>query len=263
VTLMLLAIDVGNTNTVFALYDGATRLESWRLATVRERTADEYALALVQLMEMAGFDHRLVSQAVASSVVPQANVPLRWMCRDRLKCAIAFVGEEITVPIRVLLDNPKEVGADRLVNAYAAHVHHGGDLIVVDFGTATTFDVVDAKGAYHGGIIAPGVNLSLEALNRAAAKLPRIAVAKPQRVIGTSTVSAMQSGVFWGYVALIEGLVERIRTEFGGPMRTIATGGLAPLFAGATQVLDEIDRDLTMTGLVDLFRAGCARTETG
>lgn len=259
---MLLAIDVGNTNTVFALYEGETRRETWRLASLRERTADEYALAIVQLMEMGGFDHRAVEQAVVSSVVPEANLPLRWMCRDRLRCPVAFVGEELAVPVRVLLANPKEVGADRLVNAYAAHLHHGGDLIVIDFGTATTFDVVDAAGAYHGGIIAPGVNLSLEALNRAAAKLPRIAVAKPQRVIGDSTVSAMQSGVFWGYVALIEGLVARIQAEFGRPMRTIATGGLAPLFAGATQAVDRIDRDLTMTGLVDLFRANGARLET-
>ena len=252
---MLLAIDVGNTNTVFALYEGATRLESWRLATQRERTADEYALALAQLMEMAGFDRRKVDQAVAASVVPQANVPLRWMCRDRLGCPICFVGEDLQVPIRVLLAHPEEIGADRLVNAYAAHLHHGGDLVVVDFGTATTFDVVDATGAYHGGVIAPGVNLSLEALNRAAAKLPRIAVARPQRVIGDGTVSAMQSGVFWGYVSMIEGLVARIRGEFGRPMLTIATGGLAPLFADATEAIDRIDRELTMTGLVELFGA--------
>jgi type III pantothenate kinase len=259
---MLLAIDVGNTNTVFALYDGERRLESWRLATVRDRTADEYALALVQLMEMAGFDPARIEHAVASSVVPQAQMPLRWMCRDRLRCPIGFVGQEIEVPIQVRLPNPREVGADRLVNAYAAHRHHGGDLIVIDFGTATTFDVVDAEGAYHGGIIAPGVNLSLEALHHAAAKLPRIGIEKTQRVIGDSTVSAMQSGVFWGYVALIEGLVDRIRAEFGKPMGTIATGGLAPLFGGATHAIDRIDRDLTMIGLVDLYRAGAARMET-
>ncbi len=259
---MLLAIDVGNTNTVFALYDGDCRLDSWRLATVRDRTADEYALALVQLMEMGGYDPKTIDAAIASSVVPQANMPLRWMCRDRLRCPIGFVGDEVAVPITVLLVNPKEVGADRLVNAYAAHRHHGGDLIVIDFGTATTFDVIDRDGAYHGGIIAPGVNLSLEALNRAAAKLPRIGVEKPQRVIGDSTVSAMQSGVFWGYVALIEGLVARIRAEFGRPMGTIATGGLASLFGGATEAIDRIDRDLTMTGLVDLFRAQDARVET-
>ncbi|TVQ34665.1 MAG: type III pantothenate kinase [Geminicoccaceae bacterium] len=259
---MLLAIDVGNTNTVFALYEGERRLESWRLATVRDRTADEYALALVQLMEMAGFVPRRIEQAIASSVVPQANMALRWMCRDRLRCPIAFVGQEIEVPIKVLLANPHEVGADRLVNAYAAHRRHGGDLIVIDFGTATTFDVVDASGGYHGGIIAPGVNLSLEALNRAAAKLPRIGIEKTAKVIGDSTVSAMQSGVFWGYVALIEGLVARIRAEFGRPMGVIATGGLAPLFGGATQAIDQIDRDLTMIGLVDLFRAGVARVET-
>ncbi|MEO1090810.1 MAG: type III pantothenate kinase [Pseudomonadota bacterium] len=251
----LLAIDVGNTNTVFALYAERERLVSWRLSTVRQRTSDEYAVALTQLMDMAGFAVGDIHAAIASSVVPQANMPLRWMCRDRLHCPIDFVDQDVPVPIRVLLANPREIGADRLVNAYAAHRHYGRDAVVIDFGTATTFDVVDADGAYHGGCIAPGINLSLEALHHAAAKLPRIAVERPQKVIGDSTVGAMQAGVFWGYVALIEGLVERIRAEFGRPMLTIATGGLAPLFGGATTAIETIDRDLTMTGLVDLFWA--------
>ncbi|NBB69475.1 MAG: type III pantothenate kinase [Alphaproteobacteria bacterium] len=259
---MLLAADVGNTNTVFALFEDTTARASWRLATVRQRTSDEYALALVQLIEMAGFDWRDIDEVVVSSVVPEADRQLRWMCRDRFDRPVSFVGEDVEVPLGIKLSNPKEIGADRLVNAYAAHRHHGGDLIVVDFGTATTFDVVDRAGTYHGGVIAPGINLSLEALNRAAAKLPRIGVEKPQAVIGDSTVSAMQSGVFWGYIGLIEGLVARIQAEFGEPMRTIGTGGLAPLFADATAAIARVDTDLTMTGLVDLFRLHQARRET-
>ncbi len=258
---MLLAVDVGNTNTVFALYVDGQPLASWRLATVRQRTSDEYALALVQLIEMAGFDYRQIDEAIVSSVVPESNIALRWMCRDRLHCPVAFVTEEIEVPLKVALANPREVGADRVVNAYAAHRHYGGDLIVIDFGTATTFDVVDAEATYLGGVIAPGINLSLEALNRAAAKLPRIGVEKPQAVIGDSTVAAMQSGVFWGYIGLIEGLVARIRGEFGKPMRTLGTGGLAPLFANATDAIETVDRNLTMTGLVDLFTLERARKE--
>lgn len=259
---MLLAIDVGNTNTVFALYAQGRTLASWRLATVRQRTSDEYALALVQLIEMAGFDFRSIEEAVVSSVVPETNTALRWMCRDRLACPVSFISDEIEVPLKVALANPKEVGADRLVNAYAAHRHYGGDLIVIDFGTATTFDVVDSDAIYHGGVIAPGINLSLEALHAAAAALPRIGVQKPQAVIGNSTVTAMQSGVFWGYIGLIEGLVERIRSEFGRPMRTIGTGGLAPLFAGATGAIETVDGSLTMTGLVDLFELNRGRRET-
>jgi len=259
---MLLAVDVGNTNTVFALYEGSTARATWRLATVRQRTADEYALALVQLIEMAGFDWRGIDEVIVSSVVPEADRQLRWMCRDRFDRPVRFVSDDIEVPLVVALANPREVGADRLVNAYAANRHHGGDLIVVDFGTATTFDVVDADGTYHGGVIAPGINLSLEALNRAAAKLPRIGVEKPQAVIGNSTISAMQSGVFWGYIGLIEGLVARIRGEFGRPMRTIGTGGLAALFADATDAIGAVDPDLTMTGLVDLFHLHQSRRET-
>jgi type III pantothenate kinase len=159
----------------------------------------------------------------------------------------------VTIP--VVVENPREVGADRLVNAVAAHVRYHGPLIVVDFGTATTFDVIDEAGRYCGGVIATGINLSLEALHRAAAKLPRVAVERPERVIGTSTVSAMQSGVFWGYVSMIEGIVARIRAEFGAEMKVIATGGLAGLFAGATDAIEHVDRDLTMAGLVELYYA--------
>jgi type III pantothenate kinase len=250
---LLLAIDVGNTNTVFALYRKRRALGQWRISTMRERTADEYAAALTTLMALKGYRHDDVSAAVIASVVPQALTPLKSMCRDVFNCLAQVVGEDLGITIPVLIDNPREVGADRLVNAVAAHARYDGPLIVVDFGTATTFDVIDEAGRYCGGVIATGINLSLEALHRAAAKLPRIAVQRPPQVIGRSTVTAMQSGVFWGYVSMVEGMVARIKEEFGAEMKVIATGGLAGLFADATDVIEQVDRDLTMAGLVELF----------
>jgi type III pantothenate kinase len=220
---------------------------------VRERTADEYAAALIQLMQFKGIAVRDVRAAVIASVVPQAVNPLKAMCQDLFACTARVVMEDLDVSIPIALDHPREVGSDRLVNAVAAHLRYRGPLIIIDFGTATTFDVVDADGTYCGGAIAAGINLSLEALHRAAAQLPRIAVARPPRVIGGSTLTAMQSGVFWGYVGVIEGLVRRIKAEFGAPMTVIATGGLAGLFADATDTIEHVDRDLTMAGLVELF----------
>jgi type III pantothenate kinase len=252
---LLLAIDVGNTNTVFALYRDRTALGQWRISTVRERTADEYAAALTQLMALKGFRHDDIGAAAISSVVPQALPPLKSMCQEFFGCAAKVVGENLGVTIPIAVENPREVGADRLVNAVAAHARYGGPLIVVDFGTATTFDVIDGEGRYCGGVIATGINLSLEALHRAAAKLPRVAVERPPQVIGSSTVTAMQSGVYWGYISMIEGMVARIKDEFGEPMKVIATGGLAGLFADATDVIEQVDRDLTMAGLVELFYA--------
>ena len=251
----LLAIDVGNTNTVFALYRDRVQQAQWRVSTVRDRTADEHAAALTQLMALKGFAHLDVDAAVISSVVPQALKPLQGMCRDLFGCTAKVVGENLGVSAQVAIDNPREAGTDRLANAVAAHHLYGGPLIVVDFGTATNFDVVDAEGRYCGGVIAAGINLSLEALHQAAAKLPRIAVERPPHVIGSNTVSAMQSGVYWGYVSMIEGMVARIKAEFGAPMKVIATGGLAPLFADATDAIERVDQDLTITGLVELFYA--------
>lgn len=251
---MLLAIDVGNTNTVFALYDGNVQLGQWRLSTIRERTAEEYAAALIQLMSFKGFKTDGVEAVLISSVVPPAVVPLRWMSRDYFGRRAFVVGEDLDYPIRIDLNNPREVGADRVVNAVAAIKRYKPPLIIVDFGTATTFDVVDGDGAYIGGAIAPGINLSLDALWRAAAKLPRIAIEPPENVIGRSTVGAMQSGVFWGYVGLIEGLIQRIKAEHGHPMEVIATGGLAPLFFKRTGLFDHLDRDLTMAGLLEIYQ---------
>lgn len=250
---MLLAIDVGNTNTVFALYQGEERLGQWRLSTNRDRTAEEYAAALIQLMSLKGLSHTGVEAVVISSVVPQAVIPLRWMSRDFFGCRAFVVGDDLDYPIKINLNNPREIGADRVVNAVAALKRYTPPLVIVDFGTATTFDVVSGEGAYCGGAIAPGINLSLEALHRAAAKLPRIAVEPPDNVIGHSTVTAMQSGVFWGYVGLIDGLVARIQAEYGAPMTVIATGGLAPLFAKRCNSLQHIDRDLTMAGLLEIY----------
>ena len=252
---LLLAIDVGNTNTVFAVYRDHEPLGQWRISTVRDRTGDEYAAALTQLMMLSDVDHRHVGDVVISSVVPQALSALKSMCAQLLNSEPKIVGESLGVTMEITIDNPREVGADRLVNAVAAHSRYPGPLIIIDFGTATTFDIVDGDGRYSGGVITTGVNLSLEALHRAAAKLPRIAVERPDRVIGSSTITAMQSGAFWGYVSMIEGMVRRIQDEFGADMTVIATGGLGGLFADATDVIDHIDRDLTMAGLVELFYA--------
>ena len=253
---MLLAIDVGNTNTVFAAYRGRELVGQWRLSPNRGRTAEEYAAALLQLMSLKGVSQNEVEAVMISSVVPQAVIPLRWMSRDFFNCRAVVVGEDLEFPIKVDLVNPKEVGADRVVNAVAAKKRYACPLIIVDFGTATTFDVVNDAGDYCGGVIAPGINLSLEALHHAAARLPRVAVEPPEKVIGNSTVTAMQSGVFWGYMGLIEGLVARIQEEYGTPMTVVATGGLAPLFARRCAAIHHLDRDLTMAGLLEIYELG-------
>jgi type III pantothenate kinase len=247
---MLLAINANNTNTVFAVYDGPALRGAWRCATDPKRTADEYVVWLTQLMGFESLAREDIDAAILSSVVPATVFNLKTLCRRYFKCNPLVVGEpECKLGIEVLLDRPEEVGADRVVNAVAGKDRYKVPLIIVDLGTATTFDVVDSDGNYSGGVIAPGINLSLRALELAAAKLPHIAIERTEKVIGKSTVPAMQSGLFWGYVGLIEGLVDRIRREFGGPMGVVATGGLAPLFAGATPVVDTIDPDLTLWGL--------------
>lgn len=252
---LLLAIDAGNTNIMFAVFDGERLLARWRAATDADRTADEYAVWLTQSMALRGIDPGRIGGAIVATVAPQALFELESLCRDYFGCAPKVVGEGVSPGLRVRVDRPDEVGADRLVNAVAAHALHEGWLIVVDFGTATTLDVVDDRGDYRGGAIAPGVNLSLEALERAAAKLPRVSVRKPRRVVGVATVPAMQSGVYWGYVGLLEGLVARIRDEVGEPMTVVATGGLAPLFKDATPAIDTVVPDLTLHGLMLLYRS--------
>lgn len=252
---MLLAIDSGNTNIVFALFEGEEVRGQWRSSTDTERTADEFGVWLTQLMAMEGIERRQVDACIIASVVPAVVFSLKQLCRKYFRCEALVVGdEEAKLGIQILLDRPEEVGADRLVNAVAAHKYYSGPLIVIDFGTATTFDVVDAEGNYCGGAIAPGINLSLEALHAAAAKLPRVAIGRPRVVIGKATVPAMQSGIYWGYVGLIEGLVRRIEKEFGAPMTVVATGGLAPLFIEATSTIHHLDRDLTLRGLLEIHR---------
>ena len=252
---MLLAIEQGNTNTLFAVHDGADWIAQWRTATESTRTADEYAVWLAQLLSMRGLALKALTACIISSVVPQSifnlrNLSRRWLNAEPL--VIGDPGVKLGVTPRIL--KPSEAGADRLVNAVGAHLKYPGDLIVIDSGTATTFDVVAADGAFEGGIIAPGINLSLQALHEAAAMLPRIAIQRPDKVIGKDTVSNMQSGVFWGYVALIEGLVARIKAEWGAPMTVIGTGGVASLFEGATAAIDHFDPDLTIRGLLEIHR---------
>jgi type III pantothenate kinase len=251
---MLLAIEQGNTNTMFAVHDGQRWIAQWRAATESTRTADEYAVWLSQLLGMAGLQLGVFNGCIISSVVPQSIFNLRNLARRYLHVEPLVIGENAELGIEVRIDKPSEAGADRLVNAIGAHIAYPGELIVIDSGTATTFDVVAADGAFEGGVIAPGINLSMEALHNAAAKLPRVAIQKPQRVVGTDTVGAMQSGVFWGYVSLIEGLVARIKAERGAPLTVIATGGVASLFHGASLAIDHFDSDLTIRGMLEIWR---------
>ena len=247
---MLLAINANNTNTAFAIWDGAALKGSWRIATNGRRTADEYVVWLDHLLLLEGLSRSTVDGAVIGSVVPEANFNLITLCRKYCRSEPVVVGEKgVKLGTKALVDRPEEVGADRLVNTVAAHDRYKGPLIVVDFGTATTLDVVDRDGNYCGGAIAPGINLSLAAVHMAAAKLPSVRISRTERVIGKDTVSCMQSGIYWGYIGLVEGLVARIRHEFGAAMRTVATGGLAPLFAGATEAIEQVDPDLTLWGL--------------
>jgi type III pantothenate kinase len=251
---MLLAIEQGNTNTVFAVHDGQDWIAQWRTATDSTRTADEYAVWLGQFLQMQGLALKVLDGCIISTVVPQSLFNLRNLARRYLKTEPLVVGENARLGIEVRIDNPAEAGADRLVNAIGAHVRYEGALIVVDSGTATTFDVVAEDGAFEGGAICPGVNLSMEALHQHAARLPRVAIQKPKSVIGANTVGAMQSGVYWGYVSLIEGLVARIKAEYGRPMRVIGTGGMASLFQGATDIIDDFDPDITVRGLLEIWR---------
>ncbi len=252
---MLLAIDCGNTNTLFAIHDGEDWCAQWRSGTDSTRTADEHAVWLSQLMALQGFKFEDVTGCVISTVVPQALFNLRNLSRRYFECEPVIVGENgVDLDIEVRLERPQDAGADRLVNALGARTAYDGALIIIDSGTATTFDIIAADGAFEGGIIAPGINLSMQALHAAAAKLPRVAIAKPDRVIGRDTVSAMQSGVFWGYIDLIDGLVERIKSEYSAPMTVVATGGVVSLFDGASRTIEHYDPDLTIRGLLAVWR---------
>ena len=252
---MLLCIDCGNTNTVFSIWDGKQFLATWRASTEWQRTADQYYVWLSTLMEI----HKLevsIDEVIISSTVPRVVFNLRVLCNRYFDTRPLVVGRgDCLLPADPRVDEGTQIGPDRLVNTAAAFDRHGGNLIVVDFGTATTFDVVDVDGAYVGGAIAPGVNLSLEALHQAAAALPHVDVSRPQRVVGTNTVACMQSGVFWGYVGLVREICDRIKAERGVPMRVIGTGGLAPLFQQSVELLDAYEDDLTMHGLTVIHKS--------
>lgn len=258
---MLLAVDAGNTNVVFAVHDGAEWRGRWRIATRPDRTSDEYAVWLLTLMQLVGLRPADISRSVIGTVVPAALYNLRRLSRDWFGCEPLVARSNLDWGFTILVDRPQEVGADRLLNSLAAHHHYHGPLIVVDFGTATTFDVVDVAGNYLGGVIAPGISLSIEALHHAAARLPRIGIGRPQSAIGRDTVSAMQSGIFWGYVGLIEGIVARIRAEAELPdIKVVATGGLAPLLAEGTTLIERVDPDITLEGLRLLASRNAAPT---
>ena len=249
---MLLAIDVGNTNVVFALFEGREIKTRWRIAPDPRRTGDEYATWLVQLLTLEGYQRGDVDQIIVSTVVPRALHNLEVLADKYFKVTPLIAGQPPAGwGIDIDVDEPRSLGADRAVNAIAAHAKYPGDLIVVDFGTATTFDAIDFNGAYKGGSIAPGINLSLDALVGNTAKLPRIAIENPKTdsVIGRNTEDQMLIGVFWGYVGLIEGLIARMRAEIGRPAKVIATGGLAILFHEHTGLFDAVDADLTLDGL--------------
>ena len=258
---MLLAIDAGNTNLVFALMDGGEIKARWRIATDPRRTADQYAVWLHQLLELEGYARSDVTAVIIGTVVPRALHNLEVLASKYFGVAPLIAGQGAAAwPIALDVEEPKSVGADRALNAIAAHAKYPGDLVLIDFGTATTFDVVDSSGAYKGGIIAPGINLSIDALVNAAAMLPRVAIDAPEEtsVIGRTTERQMQIGIYWGYVAMIEGLVGRIKSELARPVTVVATGGLAVLFDKHTNAFDAIEPDLTIQGLGLLHRSATA-----
>ena len=254
---MLLALDVGNTNVVFALVDGETIVARWRIATDPRRTADEYVVWLNQLLELEGHSRADIEAVIISTVVPRALHNLEVLSEKYFGVTPLIAGRApVEWGMALDVDEPQNLGADRAVNAIAAHALHEGDLIIVDFGTATTFDVIDYRGAYKGGIIAPGINLSLDALVSAAAQLPRIAIAAPKdnmSVIGRNTVDQMHIGIYWGYIAMMEGLVARLKAEIGRPAKVVTTGGLAVLFEQHTDIFDAIEPDLTIQGLAMMY----------
>lgn len=251
---MLLAIDVGNTHSLFALCEAGQVRHSWRVSTDPHRTEDEYAAKLLGLMRHASLEADCIDHVVISCVVPDTLFAIRRCCERYFQARPLVVGHDIThLGMPVLIDNPHELGADRLVNAYAGWMRRKEPLIVIDFGTATTFDVVNKDGAYLGGIIAPGVNLSLEALSRAAAKLHQVPIKRPDAVVGKNTTHAMQSGVYYGYLGMVNAIIARIREEHGEAFYVIATGGLAALYARDNAHIDEVDETLTIEGLIRIF----------
>jgi len=251
---MLLAIEAGNTNVVFALYDGKHIVQSWRCKTDGGRTADEYASWLYPLFLQNNLTFKDVESAIISSVAADTNFNLIRLCEKHFHQKPIFVGQDdIKLPIKIKIKKPEEMGADRLLHAMAVRAHYKYPAIVVDFGTSTTYDVIDEEGDHCGGVISPGVNLSLAALRQAAAALPKISIRKTQTVIGKDTVHAMQSGIYWGVISSVEGMITRLKDEMGVNPYVVATGGLSPLFADGTIMIDQHDEDLTMKGLIAVY----------
>ena len=250
---MLLAIDCGNTNTIFSIWDGTEFVSTWRTATDHQRTADQYFVWLSTLMSLQNIKAD-ITDVIISSTVPRVVFNLRVLSDRYFDTRPIVVGKaECQIPIEVRVEAGTAVGPDRIVNSVAGYNLFGGNLIIVDFGTATTFDVVDYDGAYVGGVIAPGVNLSLQALHQMAAALPHVDIAKPKKVIGKNTVSCMQSGVFWGYIGLVKEICRKIKEEKKEIMKVVATGGLAPLFQSTEVLFENVDENLTMHGLRLIF----------
>ena len=261
---MLLAIDCGNTNTGFAVFDNNSCIGKWRTSTNPNRTADEYAVWLTQLLALKSLSLKDINSIIIANVVPETEFNLQYLCEQYFFLQPMIIGDkDLNLGIDIHIDEPSELGADRIVNAVGANDLYKGPLIIIDFGTATTFDITESDGSYAGGLIVPGINLSLEALYNAASRLPRITI-EPQpksktsndtySIIGKSTKTAMRSGIFWGYIGLIEGIIERVKGEYNIPMQTVATGGLAPVFAGSTAAIDFVDQDITIHGLVLIHR---------
>jgi len=246
---VLLAIDVGNTNTVFGVFEGETLRQHWRVETSTTRTADEYGIQIRQFLALDGLDPRGVDAIAVASVVPPLAITVERMARRYFGLAPMFVGPGVKTGMPILYDNPREVGADRVVNAVAAHARWACGLIVVDFGTATTFDAVSPKGEYLGGAICPGITISMEALFRHASKLPRVEFALPPHVVGKNTVASIQSGMVYGYVGLVDGICARMAEELGFKLKVVATGGLAPLIGGLSRSIEDVDEHLTLAGL--------------
>lgn len=253
---MLCLIDCGNTNTLIALCDKDHIVHRWRLRTSDSRTEDEYVSFLWPLFQSKKISFDIISDVLISSVVPEANDHLKRLSDKYFGHLPRFVRRNDLYPqIKILLDKPEEIGADRLVNAAAIHAYYAVPAIVIDFGTATTFDVINGNGSYVGGVIAPGINLSMTALHHAAAKLPKVSIQKPSNAIGKNTVTAMQSGLYWGYVGLITGLLDKLAGEMSEPPRTVlGTGGLASMFSNDVPGLTSIDEDLTLKGLLEIYK---------
>ena len=250
---MLLALDVGNTNTVIGVFEDKTLLQHWRLSTRRDGTCDEYASLIKGLFDFSGLEFRRISAVILSSVVPPLQGPLEEMARQYFGVEAMVVGPGMRTGMPILYESPREVGADRIVNAVAAFEAYGGPCIVVDFGTATTFDAISARGEYLGGAICPGIGISAEALFQHAAKLPRVDITQPKVIIGKNTVGSMQAGLYYGYLSLVEGVVARMRAELGGKATVVATGGLAKLLLTESTAVEHVDPLLTLTGLRILF----------